>query len=96
MMTRKDYKRAAEIVNTEPKRSDRLFLAMTFVKFFIGDNPRFNAERFVDACNTELDSVVRAAFSGIDMHKKCKMYRKEDPSYVCSCLPKPRALRVVR
>ena len=53
-MTKKDYERAAELVQdvarfNPPKEVLRVAIE-TFVIFFRGDNGRFNEERFRRAC----------------------------------------------
>jgi hypothetical protein len=57
-MTKKDYIKAAEIVSeskwdSKVKSAERQRLADAFVRLFQGDNPRFNKERFLTACNLE-------------------------------------------
>lgn len=57
-MTKKDYIKAAEIVSeskwdSKVKPAERQRLADAFVRLFQGDNPRFNKERFLTACNLE-------------------------------------------
>ena len=64
MMTRKDYVRAANLVAWMRKdecrkvdMSHRIASSVTveqaFIEFFRGDNPRFNQDRFQDACNKD-------------------------------------------
>jgi acyl-CoA hydrolase len=49
MMSRKEYTRAAEIIRfAKPEHRDSLINA--FIDFFKGDNPRFDSDRFKDAC----------------------------------------------
>jgi hypothetical protein len=56
MMTRKDYVSTAEILN---KNADELgsnlldTLANQFIEMFENDNPRFNADKFWEACFNE-------------------------------------------
>jgi hypothetical protein len=53
MMTRKDYVATAEILN---RNADELgsnlldTLANQFIEMFENDNPRFNADKFWEAC----------------------------------------------
>jgi len=47
-MTKKDYIRAAEICRLSHGSDPRVIQA--FVEFFHGDNPRFDEDRFVEAC----------------------------------------------
>ena len=60
MMTRKDYVATAEILN---KNADELgsnlldILANQFIEMFENDNPRFNADRFWEACFKESERV---------------------------------------
>lgn len=49
MMTKKHYIKAAEIVKHVPGEY-RLIVAEAFVTLFLGDNPRFNKNRFMEAC----------------------------------------------
>jgi hypothetical protein len=56
-MTKKDYVRAAKIVNAERipgfvKMTDEIReeIAHAFAHFFADDNPRFNKTRFLEAC----------------------------------------------
>jgi hypothetical protein len=51
MMTKKDYVRAAEICRDDYGSDEHVVKA--FVDFFTGDNPRFDVERFVEACMPE-------------------------------------------
>ena len=62
MMTRKDYLRAASIVRdlgrrgkvpTEVAEGARDLMRDAFVTFFRGDNPRFDADRFREACEKD-------------------------------------------
>jgi len=56
MMTRKDYERAARRIfalEESRVREERLFLARFLCNFFSSDNPRFDAEKFMKACNLE-------------------------------------------
>jgi len=47
-MTKKDYIRAAEIIR-EYGSQERMIEA--FIEFFVGDNPAFNVDRFVEAAS---------------------------------------------
>lgn len=53
-MTSKDYIRAASIVSRVKTGSNAPLLAWqvreSFVELFAGDNPRFNADKFREAC----------------------------------------------
>ncbi len=50
-MTKKDYIRAAELVRTSGESAKvRARMVDTFVRFFRPDNPRFNVDRFLAAC----------------------------------------------
>jgi hypothetical protein len=64
MMTKKDYKRAANLVAWMRKDERRtvdmsrgipvsITLEQTFIEFFRGDNPRFNEDRFQEACEQD-------------------------------------------
>ena len=71
MMTRKDYIRTAEILNSAIQHSKNelemnskemffaqesvQFIAEQFAEFFASDNPRFNEEKFFDAVWSELN-----------------------------------------
>lgn len=52
-MTKKDYIKAANIVKEtkHEKEAVRTLLANSFVELFRGDNPRFNQDRFLTACD---------------------------------------------
>lgn len=57
MMSKKEYIRAAEIVRlnrpngtTKALIETRNLLEDSFVEFFRGDNPRFDEDRFREAC----------------------------------------------
>lgn len=53
-MTKKDYLKAVEHIKSALwVRNDyeRKLLAVTFADFFENDNPRFDRERFMKACN---------------------------------------------
>jgi hypothetical protein len=51
MMTRKDYIRASEIIRLYPGDSSlREVMMKAFVEFFVGDNPCFDIQRFLMAC----------------------------------------------
>jgi len=56
-MSRKDYKKAAELVNTIINKRQNAHpafiaeeIAAYLIELFSKDNPRFNAEKFLDAC----------------------------------------------
>lgn len=52
-MTKRDYIRAAAMVQQDRKQLGEAIGQMTmetFIKFFAGDNPRFNADSFREAC----------------------------------------------
>lgn len=51
MMTKKNYIRAAAIIKQETIPSYRETLALTFIRFFQEDNPRFDIKRFREACD---------------------------------------------
>lgn len=52
MNTRKDYWRAVDLIrHAAPEVKPHLITV--FVAFFANDNPRFNAQRFVNAANAE-------------------------------------------
>jgi hypothetical protein len=57
MMTKKDYVRAAEICKDDYDSDANVVRA--FVDFFTGDNPRFDVERFVEACMPEASRTTR-------------------------------------
>jgi hypothetical protein len=57
MMTKKDYVRAAEICKDDFDSDEHVVKA--FVDFFTGDNPRFDVERFVEACMPEESRPAR-------------------------------------
>jgi len=53
MMTRKDYVETAEILNDFRDDLDEIIfdgLVNRFVVMFESDNPRFMADKFIDAC----------------------------------------------
>lgn len=52
MMTKKDYVRAAEICRDEYAGDRNVMHA--FIDLFTDDNPRFDVERFVIACEPEI------------------------------------------
>ena len=62
MMTRKDYVETAKILNQFIDRLDSKDfqdLTFEFSEWFLSDNPRFDEERFFDACNvTEEDRMT--------------------------------------
>jgi len=50
-MTRKDYIKIAKILSTtELEAHKRASLAVSFASMLREDNPRFNVERFLNAC----------------------------------------------
>ena len=61
MMSKKDYVRAAEIVFKAAQDGRGEPLAAAFVEFFRGDNPRFDAARFRNACAGAYRIGIRAA-----------------------------------
>jgi hypothetical protein len=58
MMSRKDYVRAAQLVADVRRECEKMkepipyatIQENAFVSFFLGDNPRFDADRFRAAC----------------------------------------------
>ncbi len=51
-MTKKDYIRAANMIKLDDsKGKTRAKLIDTFVRFFEGDNPRFDETSFREACS---------------------------------------------
>ena len=46
MCTKKDFERAAKIVVAIKGEDARREVRNAFITFFMGDNPKFNAERF--------------------------------------------------
>jgi len=55
-MTKKDYLRAIDTIRSQNwvrNENERELLIGTFVAFFQGDNPRFNEDRFRQACQNE-------------------------------------------
>jgi hypothetical protein len=60
MMTRKDYVATAQILNDYKHLIDsRVFqhIITDFMMMFEDDNPRFDADRFFDACDKESELV---------------------------------------
>lgn len=56
MMSRKDYKVIAEIVNNTNKEYsliDRCELAERLAGYFASNNPLFDADKFIKACDIE-------------------------------------------
>jgi hypothetical protein len=56
-MTKKDYQKAAEIVQADKEENGDIFsklMEQSFVKLFQADNPRFDEERFRFACNRKV------------------------------------------
>jgi len=67
MMTKKDYIRAAAIIQSfdttdVTARVIKREAADAFVEFFRGDNPSFDVERFRAACETGLVTRDRKSF----------------------------------
>ena len=58
-MTKKDYERAARIVQRERGPRSAACLVSTFVEFFASDNPRFDEARFRAACVPSASVKVR-------------------------------------
>lgn len=52
-MTKKDYEKAAQIVQKKRKATAKE-VENAFVELFRDDNPRFDEERFRFACNREV------------------------------------------
>ncbi len=50
MATRKDFAKAADIVKGITKAGYAWTVREAFVGFFAGQNPRFDADRFREAC----------------------------------------------
>lgn len=50
MMTKKDYERAVKIICHSHRSAE---VVEAFIQFFQGDNPRFDEDRFVEACEKE-------------------------------------------
>jgi hypothetical protein len=69
MMTMKDYQKAAEIVSDvafqdkQAKTAYASAVRQAFVRFFKNDNPRFNVNRFHEACEAT-NSLDRGAKLG--------------------------------
>ncbi len=58
MMTRKDYVETAKILNKFVDRIDSKDfsdLVFEFSEWFLEDNPRFDENRFADACYKEME-----------------------------------------
>ena len=55
-MTKKNYQKAADLIRKRSPKSKKQKAAMveTFVEFFKNDNPRFDEERFIFACQREV------------------------------------------
>lgn len=55
-MTKKNYVKAAELIKKRAPKSKKQRDAMveTFAEFFRNDNPRFDEERFIFACQREV------------------------------------------
>jgi hypothetical protein len=52
MNTRKDFWRAVEIIRASTPEA-KPWLITAFIAFFSKDNPRFDADRFLNAANAE-------------------------------------------
>lgn len=50
-MTKKDYILAAEIIRRTTDPSWNASTITAFVEFFRADNPRFDSDRFINACD---------------------------------------------
>jgi hypothetical protein len=60
MMTRKDYVETAKILNLFAENIDsHVFqdLIFEFSEWFSADNPRFDENKFYDACTQELETA---------------------------------------
>jgi hypothetical protein len=60
MMTRKDYVETAKILNQFADSIDsHVFndLVFEFSEWFAADNPRFDEDKFYDACTKELETA---------------------------------------
>jgi hypothetical protein len=58
MMTRKDYVETAKILNMFADKMDsHVFndLVFEFSEWFSADNPRFDEDKFYDACTKEIE-----------------------------------------
>ncbi len=54
-MTKKHYRKATELIKKlAPKPKQHAAMVETFVEFFKNDNPRFDEERFIFACQREV------------------------------------------
>jgi hypothetical protein len=55
-MTKKEYEKAAALIQKRAPKSKKVRTEMvqTFVEFFRNDNPRFDEERFIFACQREV------------------------------------------
>lgn len=49
-MTKKDYVKAAEIANSAKTPRERQVLIQGFLELFANDKPKFDKERFKNAC----------------------------------------------
>jgi len=61
MMTRKDYVATAEILNSFVDKIDSedfSDLVFEFSEMFLADNPRFNEDKFNEACYKDLDEEL--------------------------------------
>jgi hypothetical protein len=61
MLTRKDYKTIARIIQTHhapqdtfPVKTAVWQIAQDLADYMIGDNPRFDYQKFMQACNLEI------------------------------------------
>lgn len=54
-MTRKQFQDIAEILHRHDRRTDDIgatnYLMYCFVEYFEKQNPRFNKDKFIEACN---------------------------------------------
>lgn len=53
-MTKKHFELVAEIISSIENRSARVTAASKAIKLFEKENPRFNKDLFLDACNLEM------------------------------------------
>lgn len=54
-MTKKDYERIAQAIRVTPMNSiTRVDIALAMTEALVGTNPRFNRERFYEACFIKL------------------------------------------
>ncbi len=58
MLTKKNFKRVAELIRTSTSdKEDRIRFVKVWIEFFQEENPRFRPEQFVQACGLELEDV---------------------------------------